>query len=239
MVRRFGLGVVGLVNADGLWKWDFYPEAKEAGNMYEEFWAQLIQWMASYSEFLPGQAYALRLGRNRVRAGEVVYANAGWRPTASGETAPSTPIIHVMDAEAGETIRKVTPALLPGEDDRLRWRVAVEADRPGNWLLRLENSDGVVLDGPETGLTVLPPPGETENLDADPDFLAGLAAATGGQSWTADEALLEFPKQLGAPPALQTGDLRWEPLWARWQVLLVMAAVFGLEWWLRRRAGLV
>ena len=25
LVRRYGQGVTGLVNGDGLWKWDFYP----------------------------------------------------------------------------------------------------------------------------------------------------------------------------------------------------------------------
>ena len=69
LVRRYGQGVTGLVNGDGLWKWDFFPEARELGNCYEDFWTQLIQWMASYSEFLPGQDFSLRLPASRGEVG--------------------------------------------------------------------------------------------------------------------------------------------------------------------------
>ena len=61
MPRRFGRGTVATVNADGLWRWDFRPEVREQGAVYQQFWVQLMSWCATWSEFRPGEDYAVRL----------------------------------------------------------------------------------------------------------------------------------------------------------------------------------
>ena len=79
VARHFGRGVVVAMNADGLWKWDFDPQARKLGKMYEEFWTQLLQWTASYAEFLPGQELSLRLAEATVKHGRGTRATIGWR----------------------------------------------------------------------------------------------------------------------------------------------------------------
>src|SRR5690606_30805591 len=82
IVRRYGRGMVAAVNADGLWRWDFRPEVREQGEVYQQFWVQLMQWCATYSEFLPGQDYAVRLREAAVDPGQAARAVISWRGPA-------------------------------------------------------------------------------------------------------------------------------------------------------------
>ncbi len=239
-VRRYGLGVVGLVNADGLWKWDFFPEARSSGNMYEEFWSQLIQWMASYSEFLPGQQYSMRLNTNQTLVGDLVSVTLGWRPESNNQAqnAPdAVPIIHLARQGSEETLTH-TPAAVRSDDGRPQWRANLSLDSPGEWLLHLQGAEGEALNGPELVLTVSAPPGEQDQLDADPARLQALAEATGGRLWSASE-VEELAAIMEPPPAVLAGDLQWDAWWLRWPWLLALTFCFALEWWFRRRWGSV
>src|SRR5690606_25040162 len=119
----------GLVNGDGLWKWDFFPEARELGNMYEDFWTQLIQRMASYSEFLPGQDFSLRLPALRGRAGDPVNVSMSYR--GSGETPSPKLRITAPDGQATE----LQPAAHPDPGGHPHWRASFTPDEAGAWKL--------------------------------------------------------------------------------------------------------
>lgn len=236
IVRRFGLGVTGLINADGLWKWDFYPEARELGNMYEEFWTQLIQWMASYSEFLPGQDFSLRISSARVLPGDPVTFQIGWR----GQSKAPDPRLEVVRGD--EVVSTIVAAPASSDDGRSRWQGTIRAGIPGDYRLRVahDNTSAPVAAGglPEATLKVASPPGELDNLDADPDYLAAISKATGGQSLRGSEsaALLE---NLGAAASAETREPPvFQPLWTRASFFLLLAGFFSADWIIRRRHGL-
>jgi hypothetical protein len=231
--RHFGRGVVVALNADGLWRWDFDPQVRQLGNVYEEFWTQLLQWTASYAEFLPGQVFSLRLSEATVKTGRPVRAVIGWR---GGEEVPR-PVIRLTRED------EVFPDLAAGdggsdEDGRRSWSAVLQPERPGTYRVQVFN-DG--QPGPEAVLHVLAPPTEQESLAADPDFLRGLAEATGGQVWAPGDAealartLLAPPPPSAAGPAAAT----WHPLWPGTWVLVPLVVVLAGEWWFRRRAGLL
>jgi uncharacterized membrane protein len=236
VVRRFGLGVTGLINADGLWKWDFYPEARELGNMYEEFWTQLIQWMASYSEFLPGQDFSLRASAARVMPGDAVTFQIGWR----GQGKAPEPRLEVVRGE--EILSTIVAAPASSDDGRPRWQGSIRAAAPGDYRLRVVHDAGAapVASGglPETTLKVASPPGELDNLDADPEYLAAISKATGGQSLGADESATLFDN-LGAAASAETREPPvFLPLWTKIPVFLLLLGLFAIDWIIRRRHGL-
>ena len=233
LVRRYGQGVTGLVNGDGLWKWDFFPEARELGNCYEDFWTQLIQWMASYSEFLPGQDFSLRLPASRGDIGTTLAATLSYR----GPSPAPQPLILITDP-AG-TVTKINPAAIPDPSGRPLWRASFTPDQPGLWSLKLSDPRPDAPPTPEALFTVPSPPQETDDLSPDPVFLESLAQATAGHSLqpTAFTTLLKT-QLINHPPATHEAGAVWSPSWTSVLVAIVIAALFASEWFLRRRHGL-
>lgn len=233
LVRRYGQGVTGLVNGDGLWKWDFYPDARELGNMYEDFWIQLIQWMASYSEFLPGQDFSLRLPAIKGAADQPVTLSISFRGTGT----PPTPTLEIT-SPAGQTTQ-LQPAPFPDPGGHPNWRTSFTPDTPGQWKLTLADPRENPPPAPEATFTVPAPLTESDNLSADPAFLTTLAESTGTTLITPDA----FGKFLHtaftpAPPTATTSGAIWQHSWLHWPLALLIALPLALEWYLRRRQGL-
>lgn len=233
LVRRYGQGVTGLANGDGLWKWDFYPEARELGNMYEDFWTQLIQWMASYSEFLPGQDFSLHLASTQGLPGQPVTVSIGYRGTLPAPT----PVLQFTREGAAPVI--VNPASVPDPSGRPRWQATLTPSEPGTWHLGLSDGRPNAPPTPEVELAVPAPPTEQDDLSPDPAFLASLAETTGGQSLTAAnlDAFLKDKLHTTAPATLESGAV-WQPAWNNTLVALLLTFVPATEWFLRRRQGL-
>lgn len=241
MVRRYGQGVSGLVNADGLWKWDFFPEARELGNMYQEFWIQMIHWMLSYSEFLPGQDYSLNVSASSIEPGTPVALRMSYR----GSDRPEAPQVEVTSPVLDEPMR-LAPAEVPSEDGRLKWGASFTPEKPGNYQLRLISKAAEPAEGgasaslPEAAITVVAPPGEMDELSFDNVFLKQFCVSTGGKLLASDE-LPEFLTEALQPIAPEARDhgVEWHSSWMRWFTPLFLLLFLATEWWLRRRNGLV
>ena len=233
MVRRYGQGVSALLNADGIWKWDFYPEVKSQGNMYNEFWSQLMQWMASYSEFLPGYEHSLHLSSSVAKSGDVVAVKVGFR----GSVVPEGIQLEVTSPRLEDPL-KVIPTKSIAQDGRVEWRTTLKYNDPGVYKVRLITKSETPL--PETNLTIEAPPAEVDQLSADPDYMATVARETAGQVVTM-ETLKDFLETNVKPKkaSIENGQITWHSMWMHWLVALLLIALLGTEWWLRRRNGLL
>lgn len=231
------------MNADGLWKWDFFPEARELGNMYQEFWIQMIHWMLSYSEFLPGQDYSLNVSGTIIEPGTPVALRMAYR----GSDLPGVPQVEVTSSMLDEPLR-LAPAEVPTDDGRLKWGASFTPEKPGNYQFRLiaaEKQGGshdpkTATSMPEATVTVMPPPGEMDELSADPSFLHEFSAMTGGEVPPSDDLDTFFTNLLKpvAPESLDRG-VEWQSSWMRWFSPILLVIFLASEWWLRRRNGLV
>jgi len=233
VMRRYGQGVTGLVNGDGVWKWDFYPEARELGNCYEDFWTQLIQWMASYSEFLPGQDFSLRMPSTRGSNGVAVAASLSFR----GSGTPPQPMLQIINPAGESTL--VQPASLPDPSGRPLWRASFTPNSPGEWTLAVVDPRENSVATPSAIFSVPHPPAESDDLSPDADFLSRIAKATGGSALLPKD-LDNFLKEhvnTEAPAIIESGAV-WEPAWNKIFIALLVAALFSIEWLLRRRQGL-
>ena len=225
---RFGKGVILAVNAEGLWQWDFFPASEEASRTYREFWLQTVVWAATHREFMPGQRLSLRLSESRVLPGEAVHAHVAARTAG-----PAQPALRVL---RGDRLAQ-EPALAPSGTGSNRWNAIVSLREPGTY--RVELTDRTVAGpGVFATLQVAAPPAERDNVSADRDFLDALALASGGRPISASDLDALFnrkpPDDSGAVEKAQ-----WLPLWNRWWFLLVALSCFGVEWFLRRRNGLL
>lgn len=233
VVSRYGQGVTGLVNGDGLWKWDFFPEARELGNCYEDFWTQVIQWMASYSEFLPGQDFSLRLPSMRGEAGLTLPASVSYR----GSKPVPQPTVRITAPDGAAT--NVTPAAIADPSGRPAWRLAFTPDRPGRWLLKLIDPRKSAPPTPEVAFVVPAPPTESDDLSADPELMETLARATGGNAVKPEGFTGFLASSLDrSHTATRESGAVWQSSWRAVPVALTLALIFSLEWLLRRRQGL-
>jgi hypothetical protein len=215
------------------WKWDFDPQARKLGNMYEEFWTQLLQWTASYAEFLPGQELSLRLGESNVKLGRGVRASIGWR---GGKDVPQ-PKLRVF--YEGKQMPDISASVAESDaEGRRSWSALLQPENPGTYRVQAFNGD---KPGPEAVLNVLAPPTEQESLSADPKFLNELAEATGGKVWKPSQ-VAELAKLLLTPPldlVQERAQAIWHPVWPQSWLLIPLILLLALEWWSRRRLGLL
>ncbi len=233
--RRVGIGLVTAVNAEGLWKWDFFPEFEEAKRVYRDFWIQLFQWAATYAEFLPGQEFAIRLDEGEVDPGTPVRVFVSRRQTASaGESSGEEPVVTIRRGD--DFRRNLAPGPVPNREDR--WQAFFSLDEPGFYRIDVRSADQPPDDiGASRSLLVKSPPRESDNLSADPAFLETLATATGGRAWTIDSIGGVFDEAALASSAREANP-RWIPRWDTAPLFLLILLCFAAEWWYRRRRGL-
>jgi hypothetical protein len=116
--------------------------------------------------------------------------------------------------------RVVLPALPPGA-----YKATVTARRP----------DGTQVGEAEDAFVVAPASRELIEAAPRPDVLQAIASATKGRAVEAGDSLSNLPWR--DPERVEVGQRTSTPLWDNWKVLLLLCAVVGVEWTLRRRWG--
>ncbi len=231
-LMRHGMGAIACINGEGLWKWDFYPDARVKGNMYRDFWRQFLPWVQTAAEFQPGYDLSLHPERVVLREGESVACLMGWR----GLGRPSGVCLTVRPLAGGETVATVKGVPQPSSG-LLRWEALLPSLEPGEYLVSAQ-AEGVATPAPDCRLRVQAPPAESDCLDADPALLARVAEATGGLSLRPALSAEERETIFALPPGTATEERLYRPLWPRWWVLAAIAACLGGLWFIRRRKGL-
>jgi hypothetical protein len=232
--RRHGKGMTATMNVDGFWQWSFFPTSKEAAAMYEELWTQLLLWVGTYAEFLPGHDYALHLAASAALPNVPVRVEV--RRRGAGRAGGEAPRLRVT--RGAETVQDV--ALAAG-DRADRWEAALTLADPGLYRVVLVPPAGADKGlAPGVLLQIQAPPGEMDDVNPDPEFLAKLTEASGGRVVKADELeeAMAQREQARREQVDQGGNLVWEPLWDRGWLLALVVAALAVEWTLRRRNGL-
>lgn len=231
VARRVGLGLSIVVNADGLWQWGFFPGDESIADLYSQFWIQFFYWAATHRDFLPGQDFSLRVEPLSATPGVPVRAILRSRAPVD-DPALLPRIVVSMD---GADVDSASPS--PGPDRR--WVIPLDLPDPGIYSVELRHpSSGAPL-GPRAVAERLANPGELDNLSADPDALADLAAAAGGDAFplaSIDAALASLLP--GDDLFAASAQPRWRSAWDRAWLLAFAFSLFGAEWFLRRRNGL-
>jgi hypothetical protein len=233
--RRFGKGMTVVMNVDGLWQWSFFSSAREAAGMYQDLWTQLLLWVGTYSEFLPGHDYALHLGVSTAQPGVPVRAQVRRRGTAGADR--EAPKLRVTRGTA--MVQETTLAAGERADS---WEAVLTLTDPGLYRVSLvTQASGAKEAELGTLLQIQAPPGEMDEVNPDPEFLARLSAASGGSVVATPAGLsdaLELRERARSRQADQGSNVVWEPLWDRGWFLVVILAGLAIEWIIRRRNGL-
>jgi hypothetical protein len=227
--KRYGRGLVLLINGDGLWQWGFSPKASDKNDLYQNLWLRLFQWAVSFSEFNPGSDYFILTDHSTAHIGETLQVSVRARAHVKSED------IVVRVYHANRLDRSMT--LVKDSSQNSGWSGLLTLSSPGVYRLATETPDGKDL-GAQATVQIIPAPGETDNLSADKAFLETLAVKSGGRLITQKD-LSDVIMAFESPAvAVRRGDVSWEELWDNAWVAVLLMLLFSLEWYWRRRQGL-
>lgn len=229
-----GKGRVMALATDGSWRWGM-ATAGAAGDAsaYARFWDRAVRWLARDPMLEPSR---LDTDHERYAPGAPVAVTVSLRDARYAPLALRRVTVAVLDGEGNASaevsvrtdLQGAAQATLPAPEQLGGYRVAARITEDaadgegGGWLA----TEGFVV---EAGGDELADP------RPDPAALEALAAETGGQFFHAADA-----PALGAldrTRSRQLGVERFRPFATPWYFAL-LAALFTLEWVLRRRWGL-
>lgn len=230
--QNYGQGRVVSLVGQGLWRWAFLPpEQEKYAACYTDFWTQMVRWLVSQSDFLPGQAISLRTDQSNYAPGDTVNLMAFVR---GGAREMSPPTVKVTGPDG-----KISQVRLGKAGGKQADFVGIYQPRlPGEYVLQLEQQ------GARAGVAAALVPfqvsaNQLEDLitGADPDLMHRIAQAGRGQNISVAE-LIDLPEKLST--ARDSFTQRTEPraIWDNGWMLGLLLAALGAEWVLRRRFGL-
>lgn len=227
--HHFGAGRVMAFAADSTWRW--WMRGFEA--QHKRFWRQVVLWLAQADEADESDLW-VKLQPRRYAPGQRVEFAVG------------------ANDPAGEPIREAhfrAEAVLPDGRSEEVQLVAGEAgltgtfrgaETPGDYTIRVF----ATLPGPSEAQTtarfvVFQQDLELDNAAADVGAMEGLAAVTGGESLAPEQLPELLDRLLQESAVLEVEQVRKLTFWDTWPFFLVFVATLGVEWYLRKRWGLV
>jgi hypothetical protein len=226
---NYGGGRVMAFAGDSTWKWPL----KGFDAAHKRFWRQIVLWLAKKDESQEGSVW-VKLEQRRFAPGQRVEFEAGARDPA-GE-----PIVDgEFKAEIVLPDGNRRPLSLVKQEDRYTGSFR-ETQMPGDYAVEVKVSRKGQEYGSARGrFTVFQQDLELDNASADAETMRSLAAMTGGQSLPPED-LPKLIKQLTE----QTSqfDIQQETkktFWDTWPFFLFLVGLLTVEWYLRKRWGLV
>lgn len=229
--HRFGAGRVLYSGIEETWRWRY-----EVGDLHhQKFWNQAAKWIMEPSfpvqdkyvsidsgprRYTPGESADLRV---RLRDGQgrlLLKADAEVQLFKDGQRVATTPL--TADESAGGVFRGRTAALTEG-----KYEVRVRVDGLPESEMKARTSFTVQPEGA----------GEMAITHCDEPFLRQMAALSGGAYFKEEElgALKERLKPLSQGHVEETETVLWQSWW--WFVPIIV--LLGLEWFLRKRTGMI
>jgi hypothetical protein len=240
--QQYGEGRVLAFAGDSTWQWQM--QGNEPA--FQRFWKQIILWLAKKDQAQEGGVW-IKLEPRRYTPGQRIEFSAGARD-ANGEPVPDAQFQAevILPAEGDGSPKKPgqsparRPLTLIRQDDRMTGSLR-DTQTAGDYAVEVKAMEkGVELGTARARFLVEQQDIELDNASADADTLKSLAALTGGQTVAPEELgdLIErLAQQTSQFEVLQPPEEK--TFWDTWPFFLTLVALLGVEWYLRKRWGLV
>lgn len=230
VTHNYGNGRVLAFAGDSTWRWWMHGFEQAE----KRFWRQVVLWLARKDQAAEGNVW-VRLENRRFAPGDRVEFTAGAQSPTGEPIKDAQFKVEIVVPPNG--VR--TPSLLIRQDDQ-RVGSFRNTQTPGDYAIEVTASyKDQVLGNARARFFIAQQDLELDNASADPDTMESLAKATGGKS-LAPEQLPELIRELTRQT--QTLEVKQETkktFWDRWSFFLAMVSLLSVEWYLRKRWGLV
>ena len=225
----YGNGRVLAFAGDSTWQW--WMRGYESA--HKRFWRQIVLWLARKNESAEGNVW-VQLAQRRFAPAQRVEFTAGAK-SAGGE--PVTDATYEAFVTLPDRTRQSVRLVRQGEQMIGSFRQTRTA---GDYKIEVTaRQNGVELGTGRARFLVFEQDLELDNAAADTATLESLAAMTGGKS-LAPEQLPQLIEELaGRTEDLEIEQQVKETFWDSWPFFLVLVGLLGVEWYLRKRWGLV
>ncbi|MFQ3593286.1 MAG: hypothetical protein SNJ82_08880, partial [Gemmataceae bacterium] len=240
--HNYGFGRVLFVGLDSTWRWRF-----RVGDLYHHrFWGQVVRWAASDRPLAVGNEW-LRFGTPQpiVVPGEPVELTVRLAEKLGALPPNLLAAARVIALPNQPSEKEKSVALVPLSRPPARPRVLEATLRdlpPGSYAVELaipELADKVQAEGKPLRLTfrVAPPQSkEMLRLETNTELLTDLASSSGGRLFAVHQA--DALRDLLTSRSRVTVERQPTKLYQGWWMLAVVATLLGLEWLIRKSAGL-
>jgi hypothetical protein len=227
--QTVGNGRALAMGVDSTWRWAMGGQAAA----HERFWRQVILWLAR-GEDDSKQDVWVRLEQRRYRPGERIDFTAGARGSEGASVVDA-------DFEARLVSADQPPLEVPLVRDGDHFVGTIdETLAADDYAVELVVSRGTSLVGTtRSRFLVAEPDTELDNPAAEPGVMASLASVTGGRSVRPEEFTELIELIADEPLQLEIDTQTRQTLWDVWPVYLVFVGLLSVEWYLRKRWGLV
>jgi uncharacterized membrane protein len=231
VARNFGAGRVLYHAFEDSWRWRY----EVADQYHVRYWNQVANWVAELPFAARDRFISLDAGAITYRPGEaaelrVRLRDGQGRPVSNGVV---DAVLH-RDGARAATIR-----LAPDENAGGLFRGHTAPLEPGAYEVTVESAAIAEAEArARTSFKVEPrATGELTQLGLNEDLLRQMAIATGGQYLREENIarLIEALAPLSHGRVIESETVLWQSYW--WFIPLVL--VLGMEWFLRKRAGML
>ncbi len=229
--QRYGKGKVMSVGSTGLWRWALTPpDLNRYDDVFVRFWSQMIRWLISESDFLPGQDIAFRSDQYSYTAGDQVRFTVETKFVETGDLHPRVELTPPSG-------KPVTLTLEPLPDREGSFAAAYVPEEEGEFSAELLPGAGKSTDQ-RVRFTVYSDSIENRFIATDEDMMRQVATLTGGETMKLKE-LASLPEKVRTFERMTRMEIKPKDAWDTRAIFTLLVCLLGFEWFVRRRAGLV
>ena len=229
VAHNFGDGRVMAFAGDSTWRW--WMHGYESA--FKRFWRQVVLWLARKDQAQEGSVWIKLAQRRLAPSGRLEFTVGANSPTAE----PIADAAYKAEVILPDGARR--PLALVRQEEQMAGSFH-DTQLAGDYAVEVA---ATLKDQPlgtaRARFLVFRQDLELDNASADAPTLESLAAMTGGQS-LAPEQLPELIKRLARET--QHLDVQQETkktFWDTWTFFLTIVGLLAVEWYLRKRWGLV
>jgi hypothetical protein len=231
VTRQYGAGRVLYLSSDETWRWRY----NVADLYHQKFWNQMARWVMRIPFAVEGEYVSLDAGDATYELGQSVSIRARLKDS-SGLPASSDLVeaLLIRDGQTMSTVSLQADEMFPGV-----YRGTAEGLAAGVYQVQLQAAgfQRVALQATTEFAVFAPENPEMQLLACNEPLLQQLADQTGGK-YLPESKIGELPELLApfSQGKIVESDIL---LWQSYLWFLPIVILLALEWWLRKRAGLI
>ena len=229
VAQQYGDGRVMAFAGDSTWRW--WMRGYDAA--FKRFWRQVILWLARKDQAQEGNVW-IRMAQRRFGPSQRVDFSVGANAPTGEAIADAS---YKAEVVLPNGTRQPLPLVRQNETMSGSFR---DTNLAGDYAIEVTATQKErPLGSARARFLVYQQDLELDNAAADRSTLEGIAAMTGGQS-IAPEQLSDLIRRLATETEhLEVQHETKKTFWDTWTFFCLLVALLSLEWYLRKRWGLV